>query len=58
VIYLVLVAGGVVLGLIAGRWWTLAAAVAVGIWITATAIAAARMNTAEVAGQRVGCPQR
>jgi hypothetical protein len=37
VIYLVVVAGGVVLGLIVGRWWTLAAAVAVGIWITATA---------------------
>jgi len=33
VLYLALVAGGFALGLILGRWWTLAAAVAVGVWV-------------------------
>jgi hypothetical protein len=33
VLYLVLVLGGVILGLIVGRWWTLAAAVGIGAYI-------------------------
>jgi hypothetical protein len=33
VVYAALVLGGLVLGLVVGRWWTLAAAVAVGSWI-------------------------
>jgi hypothetical protein len=28
-----LIAGGLLLGLLVGRWWALAAAVAVGLWI-------------------------
>ena len=30
---LVLIAGGALLGLIVGRWWALAAPLAVGVWI-------------------------
>jgi hypothetical protein len=33
VLYPLIVAGGVILGLIAGRWWTLAAAVGIGVYI-------------------------
>jgi hypothetical protein len=33
VLYLALIAGGLVLGLVLGRWWTLAAAAGIGIWI-------------------------
>jgi hypothetical protein len=33
-VYLVFVLGGLVLGLVVGRWWTLAAALGVGLWIS------------------------
>ena len=33
-LYLVLVLGGLVIGLVVGRWWTLAAALGVGLWIS------------------------
>ena len=35
VLYLALIGGGVVIGLLVGRWWALAAAIGVGAWITA-----------------------
>jgi hypothetical protein len=31
--YPVLVLGGLILGLVVGRWWTLTAAFAIGVWI-------------------------
>ena len=34
--YPVFVLGGLVLGLVVGRWWTLAAALGVGVWISIT----------------------
>ena len=34
--YLVVVLGGLLLGLVVGRWWTLAAALGVGLWISIT----------------------
>jgi hypothetical protein len=33
VLYVTLVFGGLILGLIVGRWWALAAAAALGAWI-------------------------
>jgi hypothetical protein len=34
VLYPLIVVGGLILGLIVGRWWTLAAAVGIGAYIT------------------------
>lgn len=31
--YLIVVAAGFILGLVVGRWWTLSAAAAIGVWI-------------------------
>jgi hypothetical protein len=36
VVYAGLLLGGLVLGLVVGRWWTLTAAVAVAFWIAVT----------------------
>jgi hypothetical protein len=36
VLYPFVVLGGLILGLVVGRWWTLAAAVGLGLWITIT----------------------
>jgi hypothetical protein len=36
VLYLIVVLCGLILGLIVGRWWALAAAAAVGLWIATT----------------------
>jgi hypothetical protein len=33
VLYLLLIVGGLVLGLVFGRWWTLGAAAVAGIWV-------------------------
>jgi hypothetical protein len=31
--YLILLAAGLILGLVVGRWWALVAAVGIGVWI-------------------------
>jgi hypothetical protein len=36
VLYPFVVLGGLILGLVVGRWWTLAAAAGLGLWITIT----------------------
>ena len=36
VLYPFVVLGGLILGLVVGRWWTLAAAVGLGLWIAIT----------------------
>jgi hypothetical protein len=33
VVYLILIAVGAALGLVIGRWWTIAAAVVPGVWV-------------------------